>query len=563
MPYLGKSPSFGVRQRYQYTATASQTTFSGTDTANLTLNYTDNNFVDVYQNGVLLKGGGNDYTATSGTSVVLGTGATADDVIEIIVYDAFSAANFYNRTDSDSRYVRHDSGTLGTDNFIAGKNAGDAITSGGNENTLVGNDAGTELTTGDANVAVGYEALATEDAHGQNVAVGYRALKTLNAGLDSQNTAVGYNAGLSMTTGRENTIVGATAGDAFTDADFNIAIGWGALGADTKGNKSVAIGVGALDAQNFTSSTDAFNVAVGHNAGSDVTTGERNTFVGGLAGDAITSGQRNIAMGHEALSDDTQGNRSVAIGYQALAQQNHTSGTDVENVAIGHQAGYNHTTGTLNVCVGADAGKGITTGGGNTIVGHGGATRNTDLSTGNNNTLIGRETGTSATDASNNNVLGKDVVGSAENTFTFGIGSADSAISTGGTSISAPSDERYKEDIETSTAGLSFINDLRPVTFRWKKEKDLPSDHRAYVKDSEKRTMNDTHNHGFVAQEVKIAIDAHSELKDGFKMWQAEERDGRQRIAPAELIPILTKAIQELSAKNDALEARIKKLEDG
>ena len=105
MPYIGKSPSFGVRQRYQYTATASQTTFSGTDTANLTLNYTDNNFVDVYQNGVLLKGGGNDYTATSGTSVVLGTGATADDVIEIIVYDAFSAANFYSRTDSDSRYL--------------------------------------------------------------------------------------------------------------------------------------------------------------------------------------------------------------------------------------------------------------------------------------------------------------------------------------------------------------------------------------------------------------------------------------------------------------------------
>ena len=105
MPYLGKSPSFGVRQRYQYTATASQTTFSGTDTANLTLNYTDNNFVDVYQNGVLLKGGGNDYTATSGTSVVLGTGATADDVIEIIVYDVFSVGNFYSRTDSDSRYL--------------------------------------------------------------------------------------------------------------------------------------------------------------------------------------------------------------------------------------------------------------------------------------------------------------------------------------------------------------------------------------------------------------------------------------------------------------------------
>ena len=104
MPYIGKSPSAGVRQRYQYTATAGQTTFSGTDLGNLTLTYTDNNFVDVFQNGVLLKGGGTDYTATSGTSVVLATGASVSDVIEIIVYDVFSVGNFYNRTDSDSRY---------------------------------------------------------------------------------------------------------------------------------------------------------------------------------------------------------------------------------------------------------------------------------------------------------------------------------------------------------------------------------------------------------------------------------------------------------------------------
>ena len=105
MPYIGKSPSAGVRQRYQYTATAGQTIFSGTDLGNLTLTYTDNNFVDVFQNGVLLKGGGTDYTATSGTSVVLATGASVSDVIEIIVYDVFSVGNFYNRTDSDSRYV--------------------------------------------------------------------------------------------------------------------------------------------------------------------------------------------------------------------------------------------------------------------------------------------------------------------------------------------------------------------------------------------------------------------------------------------------------------------------
>ena len=39
-----------------------------------------------------------DYTATSGTSVVLGTGATADDVIEITVYDIFTVANHVKKS---------------------------------------------------------------------------------------------------------------------------------------------------------------------------------------------------------------------------------------------------------------------------------------------------------------------------------------------------------------------------------------------------------------------------------------------------------------------------------
>ena len=97
MPYIGRSSNFGVRTRFLYTATASQTTFSGTDTQNLTLSYSDSNFIDVHQNGVLLKVV-DDYTATSGTSVVLATGATASDVIEITVYDVFSIANHIKKT---------------------------------------------------------------------------------------------------------------------------------------------------------------------------------------------------------------------------------------------------------------------------------------------------------------------------------------------------------------------------------------------------------------------------------------------------------------------------------
>ena len=98
MPYIGKSPTQAVRQKYQYTATAGQTTFSGSDANSLTLAYTDENYIDVTQNGVMLKGGGNDYTATTGTSVVLATGASVSDVIEIIVYDVFAVADHVKKS---------------------------------------------------------------------------------------------------------------------------------------------------------------------------------------------------------------------------------------------------------------------------------------------------------------------------------------------------------------------------------------------------------------------------------------------------------------------------------
>ena len=121
----------------------------------------------------------------------------------------------------------------------------------------------------------------------------------------------------------------------------------------------------------------------------------------------------------------------------------------------------------------------------------------------------------------------------------LGNGCTDPRIAFGATSITAPSDQRLKEDIQDDTAGLSFINDLRPVTYKWRKEKDIPEEMRTHVAGSEKRYKNDKVNHGFIAQEVKQAIDNHPELKDGFDMWQEEDTlDGRQRIAEGALIPM-------------------------
>ena len=112
MPYIGKAPQQGIRNRYIYQATAGQTTFSGSDANSLTLSYPDGEYVDVYQNGILLKPA-TDYTSTSGTSVVLVTGASLNDVVEIIVYDTFSIANSYTKSESDTRYP-----FLGNDSII-------------------------------------------------------------------------------------------------------------------------------------------------------------------------------------------------------------------------------------------------------------------------------------------------------------------------------------------------------------------------------------------------------------------------------------------------------------
>ena len=112
MPYIGKAPQQGIRNRFIYQATAGQTSFSGSDANSLSLTYPDGEYVDVYQNGILLKPA-TDYTATSGTTVVLVTGASANDVVEIIVYDTFSIVNSYTKAEADTRYP-----FLGNDSII-------------------------------------------------------------------------------------------------------------------------------------------------------------------------------------------------------------------------------------------------------------------------------------------------------------------------------------------------------------------------------------------------------------------------------------------------------------
>jgi len=83
---------------YEFTASANQTTFSGTDSNSATLSYTANSIM-VFLNGVL-QDDGVDYTATNGTSVVFGTALAVNDEVRIIAVS--STATLHNPTKLDA-----------------------------------------------------------------------------------------------------------------------------------------------------------------------------------------------------------------------------------------------------------------------------------------------------------------------------------------------------------------------------------------------------------------------------------------------------------------------------
>ena len=70
---------------FKYTATASQTTFTGADDNSATLSYNPNSIIVTY-NGIVLENV-SEYTATNGTSIVLTTGATVGSEVNIIAFE--------------------------------------------------------------------------------------------------------------------------------------------------------------------------------------------------------------------------------------------------------------------------------------------------------------------------------------------------------------------------------------------------------------------------------------------------------------------------------------------
>ena len=214
--------------------------------------------------------------------------------------------------------------------------------------------------------------------------------------------------------------------------------------------------------------------------------------------------------------------------------------TGTHNSGIGAGALNSVTTGTYNTAVGLNAGGGITTSSNNICIGY--------------LTDPGNDTGNSIVIGDNITIDG--------NYFAFG--KASNYVYNGFTSNASwtrNSDVRLKKNISTSTLGLSFINDLRPVTFNWKASTEIDSSDSELAKhyDASENHMDSTTTfHGFVAQEVKTAMD--NAGVTNFGGWN-KLSSGVQGVSLEAMVTPLVKALQEADDKIDALTARVAALE--
>ena len=403
---------------------------------------------------------------------------------------------FFSDTTNGSIYTHDVSGTDDTaaNNTAFGLTAMDAITTG-DSNVAIGHAAGSAMTTSEKNVIVGKDAgLVKADSSNRGVHIGFESAKGLTTGSDV--LSIGYQSYLAADTETHNLAIGRLAlGGSIAGAEYNVAVGNFTLDALTSGDN---------------------NVAVGYSAGTAVTTGGENILIGYEAGKSITIAGNNVVVGYQAFEDAVVERQCVAIGNYALANHRTTSSTvnDTGNTAVGYAAGDVITTGSGNV-------------------------------------MIGAVVDPSGSNGENQIVIGNTFSGNGDNKVNFGSGLGYIWNSyTQNATWTQVSDERTKKNIETDTLGLDFINELRPVTFNWRKNEELDSTFKESLLNKHIDKDDSATIHGLIAQEVKAAMDKVG--NSTFNGWE-DTVDG-QAVSREMFITPLIKAVQELSAKVKALE---------
>lgn len=268
---------------------------------------------------------------------------------------------------------------------------------------------------------------------------------------------------------------------------------------------------------------------------SNYSVGSNNAAVGLSALASLTSGSSNSAFGSSSLTALTSGSSSAAFGKDSLL----SATTGNFNVAFGATSGESITTGSNNTAIGDDALSNVSTSGYNTALG---VAAGGSITSGSNNTAIGGDAMSffgSPITGSNLTCLGYDAQpssASATNEITFG-NSSISTLRSNTTTISSLSDRRDKKNIVDSPYGLNVIEKIKPRQFVW---------------DSRKGNIKDgTIEIGFVAQELQEAGD--NEILNLVMDSNPDFLEAK----PGSLIPILVKAVQELSEKIKDLESKL------
>jgi len=263
------------------------------------------------------------------------------------------------------------------------------------------------------------------------------------------------------------------------------------------------------------------------------TSGTNNSALGEAALYSNTAGINNTASGSSALFNNTTGSSNTANGFESL-RLNTTGGS---NTASGRQALYSNTTGSGNTASGYFALTSNTTGNFNTASGYQALRDNT---TGSSNTasgyfaLLNNTTGSGNTALNPRNSSGSYVPvfnpSTENNRFCMGsTGVTNAYIQVAWTVVS---DARDKINFAPVPHGLEFVKALQPTAYQFRT-----------ARDSEE--TNGGVRYGFKAQDVLALEGAKPVIVDN------EDAD-KLRMIDTALIPVLVKALQELSAKFDA-----------
>ena len=248
----------------------------------------------------------------------------------------------------------------------------------------------------------------------------------------------------------------------------------------------------------------------------------------------------------DAKSGGTGFTNSLIIGHHTTGALNSANPAE-QNTGVGFGSMDALTQGDNNSCLGYNSGTVITTGSDNTCIGRfGGDT----ITTGSNNTCIGSGTDTSAADSSNQTSIGYNAACSADNQVSLG-NSSVTTLRCGATTIASISDRRDKTNIKDSNFGLEFLETIRPVEFEWN-VRELSASDKNCSKNGKKRL-------GFIAQELDEAVKPEDKEKlDLVYSANPERLEAKQ----GNLLPIMVKAIQDLSAQVKILQQELQELKE-